>query len=72
MPIKYIINKNAQPTGEHEVHAEMYCNQLPEKENRIFLGNYGNCSNPILDAKKRWPQEKIDGCAYCIPECHSR
>lgn len=72
MAIKYIINQNAQPTGEHEVHAEAYCSHLPLQENRIFLGYYNNCSEPIRDAKKKWPEAFIDGCEHCIPQCHTR
>lgn len=72
MAIKYIINKNAQVTGEHEVHAEVLCSHLPNLKNRIFLGNYDNCSAPIRDAKREWPNVTIDGCKHCIPGCHTR
>ena len=74
MATKYIINKNAQTTGEHEVHAEAYCTEgnLPYPENRIFLGNYTNCSAPIRDARLKWPHLTIDGCAHCFPACHTR
>ncbi|HMO77938.1 MAG TPA: hypothetical protein PKA42_03465 [Candidatus Paceibacterota bacterium] len=72
MEIKYIINKNSQSTGEHEVHAEIYCSHLPLPENRIALGNYDNCSDPIREAKSKWPHLTIDGCKHCIPQCHTR
>ena len=72
MSTKYIINNNAQPTGEHEVHAEAYCNHLPEPINRIFLGHYDDCSQPLREARVEWPHLIIDGCEHCIPACHTR
>lgn len=68
---KYIINKNAQPTGEHEVHNEAQCGHLPLLENRIVIGYFDTCRVAILTARARWPNSSIDGCAYCTL-CHSR
>ncbi len=68
---RFIINKNPQPTGEHEVHDEERCVHLPLKENRILIGYFETCREAILVAKTRWPSYDIDGCAYCTL-CHSR
>ncbi|MFK2618999.1 hypothetical protein ACIXQ7_21330 [Bacteroides fragilis] len=46
----YYVNKNAQPTGEHEVHA-LGCKYLPSEENRIYLGFFTNSRDAIREAK---------------------
>lgn len=40
--MKYYVNKNAQPNGDHEVH-EATCDHCPSTENRIYLGEFTNC-----------------------------
>jgi hypothetical protein len=69
---KYIVNKNAQPTGEHEVHAEQYCSYLPYQQDRILLGEFTSCTAAINAAHSKLPGYKIDGCYHCIPQCHTR
>ena len=68
---KFIINRNPQPSGEHEVHEETICTNLPYPENRITVGDFNQCSTAILAAKTRWPGYIIDGCEYCTA-CHTR
>lgn len=70
--IRYIINKNPQPTGEHEVHREDICGHLPDNENRIYVGDFENCWSAINEAKRLWPNSIIDGCAYCSEVCHGK
>jgi len=65
----YYVNKNAQPTGEHEVHKEG-CGQMPDPENRLPLGNFQHCSAAVTEAKKHY--DNVDGCYYCSNECHTR
>ena len=36
--MRYYVNKNAQPNGDHEVHRAT-CIWLPDVENRIYLGD---------------------------------
>jgi len=70
---RFCINKNAQPTGEHEVHnLDAGCNHLPNTENQIVLGTFMTCHDAIRKAKDDYPDAKIDGCAYCCPDCHTR
>lgn len=69
---RYILNKNAQTTGEHEVHNTNTCNWLPDLSNRIDLGEYSTCQSAVLEAKRRYPGSKIDGCYHCSPTCHTR
>ena len=70
---RFIVNKNAQPTGEHEVHnpdAYPACNRLPAPENQLFLGNFNSCHQAVTEARKHYAN--VDGCYYCSNECHSR
>lgn len=68
---RYVINKNQQPSGEHEVH-KTTCNRLPILQNQILLGDFFTCKDAINAARVKYPQNKIDGCYYCIPECHRK
>ena len=63
----YYVNTNAQSTGEHEVHKEG-CNYFPHLPK--YLGNFSNCQDAVEEAMKYYAN--VDGCAYCIPECHTR
>ena len=65
----YCVNKNAQSTGEHEVHKDT-CTFLPDKENRINLGSCITCQEAIVKARKYY--DNVDGCFYCIPECNKK
>lgn len=65
---KYYVNKNAQDNGDHEVHKET-CKRLPDKENRLYLGDFASCRGAVQEAKKHYA--KADGCFYCSPECHT-
>ncbi len=66
---KYYVNKNAQSTGEHEVHCEN-CSYLPDSNNRLYLGYFNDCKDAIKEAKKYYIN--VDGCYYCCPSCHKR
>lgn len=66
MPV-YYVNRNAQPTGEHEVHKEG-CYRMPELQNRIYLGYFLNANDAVIEARKYF--NKVDGCYYCSPEAH--
>jgi len=69
MPAKYYVDKNAQKTGEHEVHSEG-CNYMPDEDNRIYLGYFDSCKPAVEAAEKYY--SKVDGCAYCAIACHTR
>jgi len=66
MPV-YYVNRNAQPTGEHEVHKEG-CYRMPELQNRIYLRYFLNANDAVREARKYF--NKVDGCYYCSPEAH--
>lgn len=65
----YYVNKNQQIGGEYEVHTSS-CSWLPGADNRIFLGEFFNCSDAIKEARKYYSD--IDGCKYCCPACHKK
>jgi len=65
----YYVNKNAQETGEHEVHTTG-CPHPPEPENRLHLGRFTNCHDAVEEAKKHY--DNVDGCFHCTNECHTR
>ena len=64
---KYYVNKNAQETGEHEVHISS-CSWFPNE--RIYLGEFSDCRDAIKEAKKHY--NNVDGCFYCCVKCHTK
>jgi len=66
----YIVNKNAQSNGDHEVHKSSGCNYLPNSENRVSLGDHASCSTAVTAAKKHYGQ--VNGCYYCANACHTQ
>ena len=65
----YYVNRNAQSTGEHEVHKEN-CSFLPDADNRIYLGECSNCLEALIKAQKHY--SNIDGCKHCSSGCHKK
>jgi len=67
----YIVNKNAQESGEHEVHSlDVSCPYLPDYSNMKALGKHLNCHSAISEAKNYY--NSVDGCYYCCRACHTR
>lgn len=68
---RFCVNKNAQHTGEHEVHnLDANCAYLPDPANRQSLGSHQDCRGALAEARKYYTT--VDGCAYCCPACHRR
>ena len=65
----YYVNKNAQANGDHEVHKER-CEYMPHPGNRIYLGDFSNCSDAVVEARNHYQQ--VNGCFYCSRACHTR
>lgn len=70
---KFCVNKNAQRTEEkeHEIHdlaSQKKC--LPDLKNQVFLGDFTSCKGAMIEAKRRFPDNKFDGCKFCCPDCH--
>lgn len=68
MATSYYVNKVEQGNGDHEVHTEE-CRYLPSVLNRIYLGQFTNCSDAVREAKKHYTQE--NGCYTCSRACHT-
>lgn len=66
--MRFYVNKNAQPNGDHEVHRAT-CSWLPDVENRLYLGEFLTSQEAVRAAKKYY--NHTDGCAYCCPESHT-
>ncbi len=54
----------------YEVHEEN-CAWLDKTDDREELGNFSDCREAIKEAKKRYPDWRIDGCKHCSPKCHN-
>lgn len=66
--MRYYVNQNAQPNGDHEVHTYT-CTHGPAEHNRTYLGEYDSCRPAVAKAKTiYW---KSNGCYYCSNACHT-
>ena len=66
----YIVNKNAQANGDHEVHKDHgTCGHMPDAANQLYLGNYTACGPAVTKAKETYSQS--NGCYYCSEACHT-
>ncbi|MCI5166965.1 MAG: hypothetical protein D3903_12945 [Candidatus Electrothrix sp. GM3_4] len=69
----YIVNKNAQDNGDHEVHDNSAgCLHMPSIKNQLYLGFHLLCNGAVIEAKKKLPGERVNGCYYCCNPCHTR
>jgi hypothetical protein len=67
--MKYYVNKNAQSTGEHEIHVEG-CWWLPDTKNLQYLGVFFRPEDALAEAKKYYSD--VDGCEHCCPSIHTK
>lgn len=68
----FIVNRNAQSNGDHEVHdATTGCSHMPQPENQVDLGAHTSCHGAVTKAKSSWPENRINGCYYCCNSCHT-
>ena len=67
--MRFYVNVNAQPTGEHEVH-RANCAWLPDAENRIYLGDFYTSQAAVQKARQYYAC--VDGCDHRPPETHPR
>ena len=67
-PMRFYVNKIAQPNGDHEVHRAT-CSWLPNVENRIYVGDFATSQAAVREARKYFA--KVNGCYYCCPESHT-
>jgi hypothetical protein len=64
----YYVNKVAQSNGDHEVHTST-CSFLPSPQNRLYLGEFSNCTDAVKAAKVHYLRS--NGCFYCSRPCHT-
>ena len=64
----YYVNRNTQLNGDHEVHTTG-CSWLPNRDNRIYLGEFSSCYPAVTAAKRHFSQ--VNGCYYCSNACHT-
>jgi hypothetical protein len=69
MKLKYYVNDNAQPNGDHEVHI-VNCYYFSSMLRRAYLGEFESCSEAVREAKRRHP--RANGCIHCCATCHTR
>ena len=68
----YIVNKNAQTNGDHEVHEtpQQHSNcTYPAVHNREEFGYHSTCHSAVTAAKAL--RYKANGCCWCARACHT-
>lgn len=65
----YVVNRQAQSNGDHEVHNADSCAFLPGTHNRVSLGFHSDCSSAVAAAKKLG--YRANGCYFCAYACHT-
>ena len=69
---QFILNRNSQSNGDHEVHNKTdNCSFLPNYENQIDLGYHANCHDAVATARRLYPNWRINGCKHCCNACHT-
>lgn len=58
----FYVDQKAQGDGSHQVHRGI-CKLLPPNEDRMFLGYFDKHEEPVLLAKKWFPN--ATGCIHC-------
>ena len=66
---KYRVNKNQQSNGDKEVHKQG-CIYYSALTNFRELGEHSTCQRAV-SAAKLIVGNNADGCAVCIPACHT-
>lgn len=67
----FIVNRNAQDNGDHEVHnTTTGCWKMPEPQNRVPLGDHLDCRGAVTTATLLgW--KRANGCYWCANPCHT-
>ena len=64
---RFYVDVNAKNNGDHVVH-EWGCSYVPGPENRVYLGDFSNSYDAVLEAKRVYP--KSIGCSFCATVAH--
>jgi len=66
----FIVNKNAQSSGDHEVHNKTAgCDYMPAAANQKDLGYHFDCQGAVVEATRTY--SKSNGCYWCCNACHT-
>jgi len=66
----FIVNRQAQSNGDHEVHNKTAgCSYMPREANQKDLGYHSDCHGAVREAKRTYSQS--NGCYYCCNACHT-
>lgn len=67
---RYYVNKNAQPSGDHEVSkSDCAALRAMPPDYRQDLGEHLNCHSAVAMAKLSY--RTANGCYYCCTLCHT-
>ncbi len=67
---RFIVNRNAQSNGDHEVHeVDAGCEHMPLPSNQDDLGYHSSCHGAVAKASETY--NNVNGCYYCCNECHT-
>lgn len=68
----FIVNRNAQPNGDHEVHQfpQSQCPKYPLPQNQVKLGWHVSCASAVT-AAKALGYTRANGCYHCANACHT-
>jgi hypothetical protein len=66
----YLVNRQAQPNGDHEVH-QTTCGYLPALGNQDHLGYFSTCQEAVRAARNRGYRQ-VNGCYWCSYACHTQ
>ena len=69
----YIVNSNAQPNGDYEVHVTPQQHNscsYPAPANRVHLGYFATCHGAVTEAKASG-YKTANGCYWCANDCHT-
>lgn len=70
---RYYVNTNPQyqQNNEHEVHrTNSNCPTHALPQNQDDLGWHSTCRDAIAAARAKG-YRPVDGCAHCVPDCHT-
>jgi hypothetical protein len=68
--MRYYVNTQAQNNGDHEVHKATGCPTPAAAQHQKDLGDHPDCQSAVRAAKKYYAQS--NGCANCVPACHTQ
>lgn len=71
MPYFELYLTDTDKDGDLEVH-DKNCHLTSGKSPFRELGFHGSCQSAVREAKRLYPLKSIDGCAVCVPTCHTR